>query len=80
MKPFLIFLSLISIHFSYGQHSLGIKIAPGIQTITKSSAIQIKPAFSMRSGVHYGYRFNEEKIWGIQSGIYYNQRGYGIND
>ncbi len=80
MRPILIFLSLLSFHFSFGQQYFGVKIAPGIQTTTYSSGIEYSPEFSMRSGLHYGYRFNEEKPWGIQSGIYYNQRGYRIND
>ncbi len=80
MKPILIFLSLFSFQFSFGQQYFGVKIAPGIQTTTYNSGIEYNPTFSLRSGLHYGYRFNEEKPLGIQSGVYYNQRGYRIND
>ncbi|NOQ72986.1 MAG: outer membrane beta-barrel protein [Crocinitomix sp.] len=80
MKPILLFLSLLSFHFSFGQHYFGVKVAPGLQTTTYDSGIEYSSTFSMRSGLHYGYRFNEAKPWGIQSGVYYNQRGYRIND
>lgn len=80
MKPILLVLSLLSFHFSFGQHYLGVKVAPGIQTTTYDTGIESSSSISLRSGLHYGYRFNEEKPWGIQTGIYYNQRGYQIND
>ena len=80
MKPILLFLSLLSFQFSFGQHYFGVKLAPGFQTASYSGGVPYSPTFSIRSGLHYGYRFDETKPWGFQSGIYYNQRGYRIND
>jgi hypothetical protein len=49
MKLIILFLSLLSFHFSFGQHYFGVKVAPGIQTRTYNIGPKYNSTFSMRS-------------------------------